>query len=303
MNRSILNILFFFALIAGVDVCIGVIGDFLQTHAKGGGTKQINDFVLVQNHDVIVLGSSRAHHTYDSPYLSDTLALDVYNAGYDGNGVVLAYGLLAMILERYQPRLVLYDVEPAFDMNVYVPDNNHKRYIRLLKPYYRDINVGELIKDVSHEEWYTVHSGLIRYNSSFISMIVDNLKEKSIDEKGYAPLDGVYTQEPEDDNNDEIIDPFKLDYIEKLILLSQSKQVPIVFVASPKYGQVTSESLQPVKAICAQYHVPFIDYYADPEFMQHKELFKEPMHLNRDGARVFSERMIDVMANNMAEDR
>ena len=40
--------------------------------------------------------------------------------------------------------------------------------------------------------------------------------------------------------------------------------------------------------IAEKYGVRFLDYYAEPSFMTHKEWFKEPMHLNREGARVFS---------------
>lgn len=293
MKSYILKILLFFAIVAGMDVCIGRLGDYLQSHAKSGNAKRINDIVAKDCHDIVILGSSRAHHTYDAPYLSDTLGVDVYNAGYDGNGVVLAYGLLSMILERYDPALVVYDVEPAFDINVYEPDNNNKRYINALKPYYWDVNVARIIKDVSTEEWCKVHVGLMRYNSSLISMAVDNVKSKGKDLKGYEPLDGIYVKETNKKEDEErTLDSFKLAYVEKLILLAQSKQIPIVFIASPKYGMISSESLEPIKDICTKTCVPFLDYYADTAFVQHKELFKEPMHLNKDGARLFSERII-----------
>lgn len=293
MKSYILKILLFFAIVAGVDVCIGRLGDYFQSRARSGNTKRINDIVLKDCHDIVILGSSRAHHTYDAPYLSDTLGVDVYNAGYDGNGVVLAYGLLSMILERYQPKLVVFDVEPAFDINVYKPDNNHKRYINALKPYYQDVNVAKIIKDVSKEEWYKVHVGLMRYNSSLLSMVVDNVKSNGKDLKGYELLDGIYVKEIKKKEDEEIIlDSFKLAYVEKLIQLAQSNRIPIVFIASPKYGMISSESIEPIKDICTKTRVPFLDYYSDTAFVQHKEWFKEPMHLNKDGARLFSERII-----------
>lgn len=84
------------------------------------------------------------------------------------------------------------------------------------------------------------------------------------------------------------IDSFKLEYVEKLIKLCQSHHVPLVLVGSPKYGMIESSELNPVKEISEVNNVMFWDYYADQTFNMHKEWFNEPMHLNKDGARVFS---------------
>lgn len=42
--------------------------------------------------------------------------------------------------------------------------------------------------------------------------------------------------------------------------------------------------------------VRFLDYYAEPTFMAHKEWFKEPMHLNSEGARVFSKMIVQEIS-------
>ena len=284
-----LHILLFFGIVAAVDVGAGAIGRYLQGHAKGGSTRQFDDLVMKDRHDVLVMGSSRAHHHYDTPFLSDTLGLDVYNAGFDGNGVVLADGVLEMVLNRYKPKLVVFDVEPAFDVNEYDKDNHHTRYIKNLKPYYREAGVSDIIKDVSMAEWRKVQSGLIRYNTEILGMLVDNVINRGVERSGFQPLKGKMEKEPEPKAPKDVVrDSFKLVYIEKLIGLCQENDVPLILVGSPKYGQKNSEALQPVKEIAKKYDVRFFDYYAEPSFMAHKEWFKEPMHLNSEGARVFS---------------
>lgn len=238
--------------------------------------------------------TSRAYSHYDTPFLSDALGMDVYNAGYEGNGVVLAYGLLSMMLDHCQPKLVLFDLEPAFDIFVYDKDNNHKRYIAPLKPYYRIKEVGDIIKDVSVEEWYKVHSGMIRYNTTVLSMEMDYFRSYDNSKRGYGPLQGSYQGEPPvKTEKDREVDSFKLEYVSKLLSLAKEHKVPIVVVASPKYGHFSSEALQPVKDICDKMEVPFFDYYADAQFMNHKEWFKEPMHLNAVGARCFSSNLVE----------
>ena len=297
MKRYILKIILFFAIVVVTDIGVGMLGDYLQTHARKGFAKHTNDLVMKDYHDVVILGSSRAHHHYDTPFLSDTLGLDVYNAGYDGNGVVLAYGLLSMMLERYSPKLVVFDVEPAFDIYIYDSDNGHKRYLKYLKPYYKNDIISDIIRDVSEEEWYKVHSGLIRYNSIFISMISDNLRSSQDDNDGYLPLTGKYEliAKEKDENTELVVDSLKLKYVDKIIMLAQSKKVPIMIIFSPKFGVKSSESLNPIKDICKIHEVPCMDYYCDDYFMEHSELFREPMHLNSDGARLFSSQISTVI--------
>ncbi len=292
MKNYITKIMVFFAIVAVIDFYVGFVGSYLQSHAKGGGTRKTNDLVKNDQHDILIMGSSRACHHYDAPFLSGTLGLDVFNAGYDGNGVILSYGLLYMMLERYQPKLIIFDVEPTFDINVYAADNGNKRYITPLKPYYRDAGVSEVIKDVSEEEWLKSYSGMMRYNTTIISKALDYVQCGGVSNKGYIPLKGVYTGEPNKKKGDvPKRDAFKLEYVEKLLLLAQSKNVQIAVVASPKYGQKNADDVQPVIDICAKHNIPFIDYYANEEFMQHEDWFVEPMHLNEVGAREFSMQM------------
>ena len=300
MKKFILYILLFFVIVVVVDVGIGFLGSYLQGHAKGGRTKQFDDLVMKDKHDVLVLGSSRAHSHYDTPFLSDILELDVYNGGNDGNGVILAYGILEMVLERYHPKLVIFDVEPAFDIIEYEQDYNHTRYISHLRPYYRKRVASEIIKDISSEEWYKVQSGMIRFNTEIIEILVDNIIDRGIEKCGYLPLNGRIEIEPEiKESKSTKIDMQKLQYIEKLIDLCQSNKVSIILVASPKYGTKNSIVLQPVKEIAKNYGVKFLDYYADKIFMKHRDWFKEPMHLNKEGARQFSKMIACDLQNEL----
>ena len=117
-----------------------------------------------------------------------------------------------------------------------------------------------------------------------------------MDQKGYKSLEGIYTSNPSFIIKEQVVDSFKLSYIRKLLLLSKSKDVPIVLVASPKFGVTSSDCLLPVMDICKEYNVPFLNYYVDEYFSNHKELFREPMHLNFNGARLFSSILVQELA-------
>lgn len=301
MKKFIINILVFFAIIGLIDLGVGSFGGYLQGHAKGGSTKKLNDLVMVDKHDIIIFGSSRAVVHYDTPFISDSLGLDVYNAGYAGNGIILSYGLLEMILERYSPKLVVFDVEPMFDIYEYAEDNNHVRYLKYLKPYYNKAGVSVIFKDVSTEEWYKAHSGLIRNNTEIIPRVVDNLINRGQDPRGFTPGKGVMTTEPMKENSDKnkrlAIDTIKLEYLQKLTSLCKAKNVPLYFISSPKYGTTDSEILWPAKEVAKKNGVPYLDFYSDTRYVFHKEWFSEPMHLNVDGAREYSRMIAGVLSN------
>ena len=308
MKKFIKHILFFFVILIAIDFIIGQTGDYLVSHVKYGDAKRTNDLLMVDKHDVIIMGSSRARHHYDTPFLSDTLGLDVYNAGFDGNGVILAYGLLELMLERYQPKLIVFDVEPAFDIVEYKDDNNHKRYITRLKPYYKNEAVGDMIKSVSLEEWYKFHSGMLRYNMNLLTMFAEEATKRGDYIKGFYPLQGIDKRSPEQskvqtktDYVPVMNDSFKLDYVEKFVELTKAKGVPLVIIASPKYGKVDSKDIQPVVDICKKHRIPFVDYYANEQFTNNIELFKEPMHLNAAGARYFS-RLVSSDIRNLIDE-
>lgn len=292
MKKYIAYIISFFVIVLIIDVGFGKMCDYMNAHSKGGLSKQTYDLCMKDQYDILIMGSSRAHHHYDPQIIEDSLGMSCYNAGCDGNGIILMYGIYQMIINRYKPNLIIYDVEQAFDLYEYKNDNNRTRYLALLKPYHDQIGIDQVFKDVSEKEYYKTYSGFCRYNSVSISLLIDYLKKRHIDEKGYSPLSGEIKTEPEKQAPiPQVIDSVKLNYMQKFISDVVSREIPLIIVASPKYGVTNSNDLQPIKSICDKYNVPFADYYADSVFMAHKEWFKEPMHLNNVGARVFTERI------------
>jgi len=291
MKKYISKVILFLVLMAVVDVFSGSLGDYLFFHSRTHNKEGVNDFISNKKNDIIVLGSSRAHHHYNTPLMSDVLGLNVYNAGCNGNGVVLAYGFLELILENYKPKLVVFDIEPSFDIDVYPPDNNHVRYVDGLKPYYRHSSIKNIIKEISEEEWHKVHSGLLRYNSNLVNIFVSYLFETDNGMRGYVPLNGQYDGELTKDDSERVEDTFKLKYLEKLILLCQEHEVTVVFVASPRFVENSSKNLKPALELCKRYNVVFLNYSEDSVFLRHGEWFKDVNHLNSEGAKTFSERI------------
>lgn len=299
MKKYIGHIVLFFAIVLAIDFGFGKACDYLNAHAKGGTTKQMYDLCMKDQYDILIMGSSRAHHHYVPQIIEDSLGMSCYNAGVDGNGIILMTGIYRMITQRYQPKLIIYDIEQAFDLFEYKADNNCTRYLAAQKPFYNQLGIGQIFKDVSKEEYYKTYSGLCRYNSISIPLFIDYLSFRPMDAKGYGPMSGKMEKEPEkkEANENPVIDSLKLQYMSGFIKDVSEKGIPLMIVVSPKYGAVESQSFEPIKKICCTYHVPFVDYYADQVFMTHKEWFKEPMHLNDEGAHIFTNKIISIIRN------
>lgn len=297
MKKFILYIIFFFAIITSIDYCFGRVCDYLNAHSQGGMSKQIYDMCMKDEYDVIILGSSRAHHHYVPQIMEDSLGMSCYNAGFDGNGIIMMYGLYKMITSRYTPKLIIYDVEQMFDLYKYENDKNCTRYLNALKPYYNQPCVLQIFKDISIKEYYKVHSGFCRYNSNTFPLALDYLKKRPMDDRGYSPLIGTFDYEPVADERKRplVVDPLKMNYMLKLIREVSERAIPIVVVASPRYGVLDSDEFIPLKKICEDYKIRFVDFYSDDYFLSHKELFNEPVHLNDNGARIFTQKIASLL--------
>lgn len=114
--------------------------------------KEIYQTAQYQTADVVILGSSRAHHHYVPSVFFDSLGITAHNGGVDGNGIVMAKGLYQMITERYHPSLLIYDVISGFDFFVNSEDGNNIRYLGNLRPYSRKPSLRNLMDRIDPME-------------------------------------------------------------------------------------------------------------------------------------------------------
>ena len=288
MKKFLFYILLFFGIVALTDYGFGVTCEWLQNHASGGRMKGVRQAALVQTADIVVMGSSRAHHHYVPSVIKEETGLTAYNAGVDGNGIVLATGLYEMITERYHPIIILYEVTPEFDINVYADDDNNVRYLGWLRPYYDNVNVRNIITRIDPVERYKDLSSMFRYNSKLFDLLKDQfvISDYSID--GYAPLKGVMTTERVQNNKPiSPVDSLKINMLEELMVKTKQAGINLIMVASPKYGEKNSDEFVLVKDLCNKHGIEFWDYYTASGY-QKMEFFKEFTHLNPTGANVYS---------------
>lgn len=294
MKKYLIKIEVFFAIVALVDFAFGKVCDYLRDHTNGGFSGNVHYICEESNEDIIMMGSSRMKHHYVPQVFEDSLGMTCYNAGIDGNGIIMSYGFLEMILQRYTPKMIIYDVS-RFDM--YKDDNT--KYLGNLRAYYDKHGIPAIFNDVDASERWKMLSGLYRYNSSLLGLVGDNFHPVQLFDKGYWRGNKEMNYEPEKPRiEDNEVDSLKMLYIEKYIDLATHHNIELVFCFSPTYfGELMNNSNNPVKSICEKRNVPFFDYHYETVLCGDRSYWSDATHLNHSGAKYYSSVLAGVIKN------
>lgn len=297
MKKFLLKVLLFFACVVVMDFAFGLFFSFLRTHAKGGSTANCEYIANRATDDIIILGSSRASHHYVPQIIEDSLSMSCYNCGEEGNGVVLAYGRLKMLTDRYKPKLVIYEITPGYDYGTNEPNN---KYLGYLRAYYNKDGISELFNDFDDElSWIKMQSKMYQNTSRLLPDLVDNVLGRD-NNQGYSPLNGKLNESkrlstPVDRIAMEV-DSLKLSYVEKMIKLCQENDIPLLFMMSPwyNYGDNLIE-YEPAMQLCEQYKVPIFNSINDSMIASNAEMFQDLSHLNCKGAKMYTSNLIPII--------
>lgn len=284
MKKFIIKILLFAIIISVADICIGSILKETANNAIGGDYQTTNYIADKANEEIIIMGSSRANHHYIPSIIKDSLKMTCYNFGEDGMGIILMYGRYKLITQRYTPNIIIYDIQENFDLE----KNDNIKYINGLKHNYEYPGISEIFKTVDKKESIKMYSRLYRYNSRVIGVISNKLFTPIKGEYGYLPSTGTMNQEPEPFNEKKIsYDNLKLEYFEKLIKDCAGK-TNLIFTISPKYFKTDDSFIEPLHNLCKQYNIPILNHLNDERFINKKEFFADRVHLNHEGAKLYT---------------
>lgn len=292
MKKFILKIFLFFSIVALIDVFSGKLFAYLAEHAKGGENWRNNYICNSVKDDILIFGSSRALHHYNPTIICDSLNLSCYNCGQEGNGIILNEALYQLILQRYRPKVLIYDIIPGFDL--LAKEDNHK-YLKWLKAYYDRTGIPEVFESVDKTEKYKMWSQMYRYNSNCYQILSDYLHPlKSVGINGFLPINGeLDTMKIKKDPFEPTIpaiDPLKISYIKKMI--DESIGTKIIFVMSPWWNNIDTLRFQAIRDICNEKNLPFIDFSNNPKYVHNNAYFKDGDHLNALGADEFTKDLI-----------
>ena len=296
MKKFLIYIICSCILLFLVDRGIGFVLDCLRENAKGGSTKELHYIANESTDDVVIFGSSRANHHYVPQIIEDSLGVTCFNMGQDGNGIVLMYGRYQMLLERYNPKLIIYDVG-SFDYST-IYDNS--RYLDRLKEFYdKDCVRKEFIELADWKEQWKMESKMYRNNSKVMAIVGDNILCRKLN-KGYTPLYGIVTDSAKYeyeiiDSTDWGLDSVKLSLFERFVCDTKDRDIPLVMFVSPVYAQSAKVDYIEAEKICAKYDVPFYYLMEMEGIASDYTMFQDRTHMNNTGAEKYTREIIPLL--------
>lgn len=254
--------------------------------------------------EIIILGSSRASHHYVPSVFEEEMGLSCYNYGMDGRNIFNHYVVASELFKNsiLRPKLVIFDAS-HIDI-VDAPGWNGEKLSNLFLLYKKDRNVREIVDNEDKVTGIVLrYCNMYRYNSLLISLFRTSFKSEQSENtlRGYLPL---YTEWANDIETVTIDEPFKIyppkeKYLRKLLSDCSEMGIKVFVIVSPYY-ELYSKPLgwiKDIEDICNDFNVFFLDYSQDSLFLEHKEWFNEPFHLNDQGAREFTSILVKELIN------
>ncbi len=294
MNSSIIiflrKLVLFLLILVLIDIALGKALEHFYFKMKSGQSSRITYAMSQTNEDVMVFGSSRANHHYVTTLLEDSLQATAYNAGIDGQGILFQYSLLKAMQSRYQPKIIILDLNPdgLEEASIY--------YDRLyvLLPYYKKFKEIQPIVNVrSPYEYLKTMSTLYRYNYFILPILYNNILNKTDKEdiKGYEPLyKNINIAKLKNEQKKTLpLDSIKVSNFKSFIQDANRNNCKVFVYISPifKINEPTP-TIEIVKEICNKEGVYFRDYSSHPLFKESTRYFHDFNHLNNSGAEVYS---------------
>ena len=251
--------------------------------------------------EVLVFGSSRANHHYVPQIFEDNLKMSFYNTGRDGNSLLYTLAVFKAIIKRYTPKIIIIDLMSSeLSYNV-------QSYDRLssLQPYYfKHPEIQKIVRLRGPFEKYKLLSSIYPFNSSFLTIIMGNMKlniKRKKDYKGYVPLFNQINVPilVENEINSTDFDTTNIDAIKYISTVCKSKNIRLVFIQSPLYAKVTStNSTTLIQKLATENNAFFLNYFNDSNFLKRPAFFQGKSHLNDEGAKMFSSTVTDWILKN-----
>ena len=293
MKRFVIKLLAFLLLMFIVDRGVGLGMKYMQEHAKGGYIGHHNK-IINSDEDILIFGSSRAIHHYNPQIIKDSLGMSCYNCGQDGNGIILFYGWWQLMKDRHTPKLVIYDVNPGFDLLL---GENNQKYLGWLRSEYDSNDIKPIFDAIDETERYKMQSMMYRYNSKFLQNIVDYVHPIfKIKSDGFLPLKGemdeMKIKKKRNESKHQKVDSLKLELIEKLVIDIKKYNAQVIFVASPVWYGKEDSQFDALEDICKKWEVPFYNYSNSPKYVRNNHYFKDGSHMNARGADEFTKDMV-----------
>lgn len=301
-NKFFIRLLMMALAFVAVDQIAGAALYYFFTHQVSGEYAVANHVVYNLNEDVLVLGSSRASHHYNSALIKDSLKLSCFNGGRDGEGLLYSTAIFELALQRHIPKVVILDVTS----DVLSEKEDEKNRLSILLPYLKQSGIIEnMIEKKGRLELLKSNLQTYRYNGQLVSIFQHYFLSSGNTVMGFSPLDNKMdaSRVSASTSLKPYSDSISADNVDALnLFINECKQQKIqlfVFV-SPRYNDDTKQnSYLKMKSICNAHQVIFHDFTNDVYF-KNPEYYSDRAHLNSRGADLYTDTIVTFMRRRLS---
>mgnify|MGYP000015684446 FL=1 len=307
LSKFCTAVLLVLAMVIVVDVAVGKVMSWMLPQISNQGDTGKTYYSLNDVHTpIVIVGSSRAAHHYVSQMIEDSLGMPAYNVARDGCFFSYNCCVVNSILDRYTPKVIIWEngTEYLFE--------GFDDPLENLYPYYeRNKWVTSTIREeLPWTEYSRLNSSLYQFNSVVHRILMRYRGRNSFvdeTEKGYLPLQPKKLKKAlvlkHGEQKYANLSKTKVERFKEVLSRASAKGVKVVVVDSPMYRlcDVNNKSAVEMRKICKMYGALFLNNSQLPEFLEHKELFNDPTHMNTIGAVAYTDfflRQIGDFVNN-----
>ena len=293
-----LNIFSVIVLVIFIDYIIGSLLSYFYYKQQSGLEYRTTYSIEKTTADLLIFGSSRASHHYQSEVFEKKMNLSSYNVGRNDGAMIYCYAVLQGVLKRYSPKIVIFDFEnKEFEKN----QVNYDRISALLPYYSTHHEMHALIKLKSPYEQIKLLSQIYPFNSTILTIAIGNSKlgsERSREIEGYVPLTKEWDEPPKTEDTtlaSNQIDSNLINLYESFIKDCLNSKVKLYIVCSPYFIKSVHAdySITKGREIAEKYNVSFFDFSQDSAISINRTLFVDFEHLNDKGAKKLSDLISD----------
>ena len=295
-GRLLKNLLIIIVLFFIVDRLLGLWLQHKFNTIPQGDIKTFAHSITDPSEDIFIYGSSRAMHGYDCSEFTKALGFSCFNNGKENSTILYHDLILNEMLKKHIPKIIILDFAPK-ELSWGEFENSRNVLANTILPYaIHDTTFANIAKQQFPQEYYKARlSWLYAYKSSLPSMI--NAKNSGDEDiNGFRPLQGskVKNTPMNYDDEEEQPDSSAERAFDTFIKRIADKHIKLYVIQSPIFVKqyASSPSLDYAKSVLKKYNIPFWDYAFDTAIYKH-EYFYDNIHLNQEGAKLFSEKVAE----------
>ncbi len=289
MKKIIFKIVLFSVLVLSIDFVLGHLMEYFYFKQKKGKSYRITNVLENVKSDILIFGSSRAAQHYDPDIIEQMTGLSTYNVGLDNQSIVYHKAILDVIFTRYQPKLIVLELYEGMDFEL---GTNQYDKLSVLLPYCNKYpSIKKVVEQRSYFEKIKLFSKSYPYNSLLLRIIEGNIEFTNIDKSnnGFLPKIGCWNLPIKAFIQAKInYDESKVRFFYDFVNVCKEKKIPLFVVISPNYEKCEG-CFSFSQKICDTIKVNLHNYSSDSLFVSNNKYFKNPSHLNSEGAKVYSE--------------